>query len=124
LTRVWRWSEAVAPLQAAAERAPRNRLAHAALAMALGSLGKDREALAAAQRGLAITPRDEALLRVQALSLAALGASDAAAALDAFDRFRAPDTATDLRFACAARDPACAREQVPVHEHSLRPARE
>jgi tetratricopeptide (TPR) repeat protein len=120
LARVWRWREAVTHLQAAAARAPRNRLAHAALAMALGSLASDREALAAAQLGLALTPRDEALLRVQALALAALGAADAAAALDAFDRFRAPDTATDLRFACAARDPACAREQPPVHEHRLR----
>lgn len=124
LARVWRWSEAVAPLQAAAERAPRNRSAHAALAVALGSLARDREALAAARRGLALTPRDEALLRVQALALSALGTTDAAAALDAFDRFRAPDPATDLRFACATRDPACAREQPPVHEHLLRPVRE
>jgi tetratricopeptide (TPR) repeat protein len=123
LTRVWRWREAVAPLAAAVERAASNRLAHAALAMALGSAGSHREALAAAHAGLAVNPRDEALLRVQALSLAALGATDAASALDAYDGFRAPDVTSTLRFACAARDPVCAREQPSVHEHVLLPVR-
>ncbi|HWN70229.1 MAG TPA: multiheme c-type cytochrome, partial [Haliangium sp.] len=123
LTRVWRWREAVTPLAAAAERAPTNRPAHAALAMALGSVGSHREALAAAEIGLALGPRDEALLRVQAVALAALGAADAARALDAYDAFRAPDVTSDLRFACAAHDPTCAREQPSVHEHLLLPVR-
>jgi hypothetical protein len=123
LSRVWRWREAVAPLAAAVAKAKTNRQAHAALAMALGSVGSHREALAAAHTGLALTPRDEALLRVQALSLAALGAADAASALDAYDGFRTPDVISDLRFACAARDPMCAREQPAVHEHLLLPVR-
>jgi hypothetical protein len=123
LTRVWRWREAVAPLAAAVAKAATNRQAHGALAMALGSVGSHREALAAAQAGLAVNPRDEALLRVQALSLAALGAPDAASALDAYVGYRTPDVISDLRFACALRDPLCAHEQVPVHEHLLQPAR-
>jgi tetratricopeptide (TPR) repeat protein len=123
LTRVWRWREAVAPLAAAVAKAATNRQAHGALAMALGSVGSHREALAAAHAGLAVTPRDEALLRVQALSLAALGAADAASALDAYDGFRTPDVISDLRFACAVRDPMCAREQPAVHEHLLLPVR-
>lgn len=126
LARVWRWHDAVAPLRAAAARAPLNRRAQALLAMALGSVGEDArihaQALEAAQRGLALNPRDEALLRAQSLALAALGAPDADAALAAYDRFRAPDRIMNIRFACAARDAACAREREPVHEHALTPA--
>ena len=120
LARVWRWEEAEAPLRSAARAAPSNRQAWIDLAIALGSLGKHDAALDAAHRGLAQWPRTGALLRVQALALRALGGVGAAAALDAYDRFRKPDRATDIRFACAARDPVCARERQPVHVHILR----
>lgn len=121
LTRVWRWREAESPLTLAADKAPDNASTWAALAIALGSLGRDRDALVAAQKGLVLEPRHAALLRVQALSLRALGAASADAALDAYDRFRKPDRAMDIRFACAARSVHCAREREPVHVHRLHP---
>jgi tetratricopeptide (TPR) repeat protein len=125
--RVWRWREAADALQLAAPRAPDNPAGWTELAMALGSLGLEEGALEAAQHALAISPRDPDCLRVQALALRALGASDAdaATALDAYDRFRPPDRGTDLRIACTAKDPLCARERDPIHVHDLRapPAR-
>ena len=118
LMRVWRWQEAEAPLSAVTQRAPENTGAWAALAVTLGSLGKDLEALTAARQGLVVEPRHAALLRVQALSLRALG-QPAEPALDAYDHFRKPDRVMDIRFACAARSVACAREREPVHVHDL-----
>jgi len=119
--RVWRWREAAAALQLAAPKAPDNPAGWAELAMALGSLGEEHGALDAAQHGLAISPRDPDCLRVQALALRSLGASDgdSTSALDAYDRFRPPDRATDLRIACTASDPLCARERDPIHLHEL-----
>lgn len=124
LMRVWRWAEAEAPLALATRRAPGNAGAWADLAVTLGSLSRDRDALAAARRGLALEPRHPGLLRVQALSLRALDAPLASAALDAYDRHRKPDRAMDIRFACAARNEHCAREREPVHVHRLHPASE
>lgn len=121
LTRVWRWQEAEAPLALATRKAPGNAAAWADLAVTLGSLGRDREALSAARQGLALEPRHPALLRVQALSLRALDAPRSPAALDAYDRYRKPDRAMDIRFACAARSEHCAREREPVHVHRLHP---
>ena len=119
--RVWRWREAADALQLAAPKAPDNPAGWTELAMALGSLGLEEGALEAAQHALAISPRDPDCLRVQALALRALGASDAdaATALDAYDRFRPPDRGTDLRIACTAKDPLCARERDPIHPHDL-----
>ncbi len=120
LTRVWRWKEAQGPLADAADLAPGNARAWSDLAIARGSLGASRTALDAAIAGLALAPRDGALLRVQALSLRALGAPLADRALDAYDVFRKPDQAMDIRFACAARSAMCARERDPVHVLELR----
>lgn len=119
LTRVWRWHEAIPPLRAAAAKAPLNSRAQALLAMALGSVGEHEQALIAAHRGLALAPRNEALLRVQALAAQALGSPDADAAMAAYARFRTPDPVLEVRFACTAQDPLCAREREPVHEHRL-----
>ena len=119
--RVWRWREAAEALAIAAPKAPDNPAGWTELAMALGSLGREKEALEAAHHGLAISPRDADCLRVQALALRSLGAADpdASTALDAYDRFRPPDRATDLRIACTAKDPLCARERDPIHVHDL-----
>ena len=119
LMRVWRWEEAVAPLQQATAKAPLNLDAWSALAMTLGSLGRDREALDAARRGLALAPRDPDCLRVQALALRALGSPDADRALAAYDAFRPPDFVAHIRLACVAGNPECARERTPVHVHEL-----
>jgi len=119
--RVWRWREAADALGFAAPHAPDNPSGWSELAMALGSLGLEKGALEAAQNGLRLSPRDSDCLRVQALALRSLGAEgpDSDAALDAYDRFRPPDRATDLRIACTAKDPLCARERDPIHVHDL-----
>jgi tetratricopeptide (TPR) repeat protein len=125
LSRVWRWQEAAEAFQAATGAARDNAHGWAQLAMALASVGREGEALAAARRGLALEPRHADCLRVQALALAALGLPEAesGAALEAYDRYRPPDRTTDLRFECAARDPRCALERDPVHVHPLIPVR-
>lgn len=122
LAQVWRWQEAEEPLRRAAQAVPKNAGAWADLAIALGSLGKDREALEAARHGLVLEPRNTALLRVQALAIRALDGPKRELSLDAYDRFRPPDRALDIRFACAAKYPWCAREREPVHVHHLVPA--
>ncbi len=119
LIRVWRFADAVAPARACTERAPANSGAWTALARTLGSTGDNAGALAAATRGLELAPRDPDLLRSQATALAALGRSEAGAALDAFDRFRSPDSSADLRIQCAAGSPRCAREREQGHSHVL-----
>ncbi|MBK7538308.1 MAG: hypothetical protein IPI49_23670 [Myxococcales bacterium] len=119
LGRVWRWREAVPLAQRAAAAAPGNTSAWATLAKVLASAGDDAGALAAAQRGLALAPRDSDLLRSQATALAALGSPEAPAALAAFDRFRAPDQAAELRIVCARSSPRCNRERELGHTHAL-----
>jgi predicted Zn-dependent protease len=123
LSRVWRWQDAIAPARACAERAPANAGAWIALARALGSTGDDAGALDAATRGLELAPRDPDLLRSQATALAGLHRDEAAAALAAYDRFRSPDSAAELRIQCAADSPRCAREREQGHTHPLAPAR-
>ncbi len=121
LALVWRWPEAVSPLDEAARAAPRDDAAWARLAVALGSRGgDDRAALAAALSGLALQPRDPDLLRVEALALGALGDASAPAALAAYDAFRQADAAPRVRAACSAGTPGCALERNPVHVHRMR----
>jgi hypothetical protein len=95
--------------------------ARIALAPALGSTGDNAGALAAAATGLELVPRDADLLRSQAVALAGLGRSEAGAALAAYDRFRSPDSAAELRIRCAAASPRCAREREQGHTHALHP---
>ena len=124
LSRVWRWEDAIAPAKACTERAPANSGAWVALARALGSTGNDAAALDAATRGLELAPRDPDLLRSQATALAALHHSEADAALAAYDRFRSPDSAAELRIHCAADSSRCAREREQGHTHRLHPTGE
>jgi tetratricopeptide (TPR) repeat protein len=124
LSRVWRWQDAVAPARACTERAPANSGAWVALSRALGSTGDDQGALAAAARGLELAPRDPDLLRSQATALASLHHPDADAALTAYDRFRSPDRAAELRISCASDSSRCAREREQGHTHELHPVRE
>jgi hypothetical protein len=119
---VWRWKDAVAPLRAAAAAAPRDSSAWIDLALALGSAGDAPGALAAAQKGLALLPRDPDLLRVQAISLDDLHASQDAvdAARDAYLTHRIADDAPAIKAACSRRIPGCALERDPVHVHELK----
>jgi len=123
LSRVWRWEEAAAPAKACADHAPGNSQAWMLYARVLGSLGRDREALAAATTGLELAPRDPDLLRTQATALAALGRSEAKDALAAYERFRSPDNSAELRIQCAADSAACARDREQGHTLALRPVR-
>ncbi len=121
LALVWRWPEAVPPLDEAARAAPRDDAAWSRLATALGSRGgDDRATLAAAVRGLAVQPRDPDLLRLSALALGALGDPGASAALSAYDAFRPANAVPRTRAACSARIPGCALERNPVHVHRMR----
>ena len=80
--------------------------------------------------GLRLFPRDEQLLRSQALALGDLdaGALDAAhidearleAAHGAFVRYRRPDDETQLRLACEQHVEGCARDRLPVPVIELR----
>ena len=97
LMRVWRWADATDPARAAAGKAPGNTSAWVMLARCLGSVGDDAAALIAATTGLELAPRDSDLLRSQATALAALHRPEADAALAAYDRFRSPDDAAELR---------------------------
>ena len=124
LSRVWRWRDAVAPARACTERAPANFLAWTALARALGSIGDNTAALDAATKGLELAPRDPDLLRSQATALAALHRPEADDALTAYDRFRSPDSAAELRIQCAAGSARCAREREQGHTHQLHATRE
>jgi tetratricopeptide (TPR) repeat protein len=119
LSRVWKWREAVPYARRAADVAQGSTLAWVVLARVLASSGDDRGALAAAQRGLALAPRDADLLRTQATSLKALGSPEAAAALASYDRFRAPDQAAELRIVCARSSARCSREREMGHTHAL-----
>jgi predicted Zn-dependent protease len=89
LARVWRWTEAAAFAERAAEKAPQNTAVWVMLARARGSAHDDRGALEAAKRGLELAPRDPDLLRSQAAALRALDPTLADAALAAYERFRA-----------------------------------
>ena len=80
--------------------------------------------------GLRLFPRDEQLLRSQALALGDLdaGALEAAhidearleAAHGAFVRYRRPDDETQLRLACEQHVEGCARDRLPVPVIELR----
>ncbi len=135
LSRVWRWEEALAPAKKCTELAPRNARAWVVYARVLGSLGRDTDALAATAKGLALSPRDQDLLRSQATALTSIAehAKDprrqdrlrglARDALAAFDRYRSPDRSADLRIQCAADSPRCARDRESGHTLVLHPTR-
>lgn len=114
---VWQWASAAKAWRQAAEQAPDDLSVWASLAMAEASVGRYAEALAAAQRGLALMPRDGDCLRVQALALEKLGASNAAA-LDVALTWRSPDDGPRAKALCSAKVPGCAqrRNPVPVYE--------
>ena len=122
LGNVWRWQEATSPLRVAALASPLDDTLWSHLAVAYGSADEPRDALDATMHGLALSPRDADMLRVQALALERLGASpeDVARARDAFARWRPPDDAPAIKNACSTRYPWCVLERLPVHVHPMR----
>jgi hypothetical protein len=120
---VWRWKEAEAPLREAAEASPLDDALWSHLAVAYGSAGDAADALAATSHGLALSPRDWDMLRVQALSLQRLPIAPEGAeqAWSAFARWSPSDDAPGIKSACARAFAWCALERIPVHVHPLRP---
>ncbi len=116
---VWQWSAAATQWRRAAQLAPDDLLVWSSLAMAEASVGRYAEALAAAQRGLELFPRDGDCLRVQALALQQLGASSAVA-LDVALAWRVPDDGPRAKARCSAQVPGCAQRRNPVPEYEAR----
>jgi tetratricopeptide (TPR) repeat protein len=124
LAGIWKWRDAMAPMERAAKASPLDDAVWARLAIACGSADDPEAALAAAAHGLELSPRDPDLLRVQALALDRIGAptEEADRARAAFAAWRAPDAAPGIKSACAKRYGWCALERVPVHVHVMRSA--
>ena len=120
LMRVWRWEEAVPFSAGVVAKAKQNSYAWMMAARCYGSVNDNTAALAAANTGLELAPRDPDLLRSQATALAAMKRPEAPDALAAYDRFRSPDNSAELRISCAADSHRCAREREHGHTHVLR----
>ncbi len=120
---VWRWPAAAQWYDEALPAAGYDDRFFLDLALARGSAGDDKGALEAAWMGLSVQPRDADLLRIQALSLGALGApvAEIARAEDAYARVFPADMIPRVRAKCSATVPGCANERVPVHVHGMRP---
>lgn len=127
---VWRWDRAAESFGRVARSAALDTEAHRDHARALGSLALGAETLVAAAAGLQLVPRDEQLLRSQALALgdldpdarARLGIDEATveAARRAYLRYRRSDEETQLRLMCEQTSAACARDRSPVPVIELR----
>jgi Flp pilus assembly protein TadD len=109
-----RWTAAAEALTELVRLAPGDTSAYRDLAKARFSAGDARGALQAAQGGMALQPRDETLLRVQALALEAQKSPDAPAARAAFLFYRDADETTHARMACDKLVPSCLRDRDPV----------
>lgn len=118
---VWRFEPAAAALNEVTKVSPYDTAAFRELARTRLSAKDPQGALLAAQSGLALQPRDEGLLRVQALALEADRAPDAAAARQAFLFYRDADNASSSRLACDKQLAHCARDRMPVVTIELDP---
>lgn len=121
LARVWRWQDAARWYERVVDTSPNDPAAWRSLARTYGSLGKDIEALHAAERGLALSPHDEHLLRTRALSLRALGDSQADAAERRWLAVRAPDVQSARLAACEQTHEVCRRDRQPIPHYILTP---
>jgi len=119
---VWRWQEAVTSYRRVADASPNDPSAWRSLARGYGSLGQDNEALSAAERGLALSPHDESLLRTKALSLRALGDPRAAEAERMWLAHRTPDVRPALLAACERSHEVCAKDRQPIPHYTLVPS--
>jgi tetratricopeptide (TPR) repeat protein len=119
--RVWRWSEAADAYRRVVEASPGDWTAWRALARAYGSLADDHNALAAAELGLRLAPRDESLLRSRSLALTSLGHPDAALAEEAWLQHRSPDSAPRMLAACERDHVRCRTDRQPIPQYSLSP---
>ncbi len=120
---VWRWPPAAEAYEQAAALAPTDVTLWQALAMARASAGAVEQALIAAQRGLALVPRDADCLRVQALALAELGAPPVVReqTLAAALFWRLPDDGPSAKGKCSKRIAGCADRRNPVPRYQAVP---
>jgi predicted Zn-dependent protease len=121
--RVWRWRDAVEAYRRVAESSPLDSGAWRNLARAYGSLSDDLNALAAADLGLRLAPRDESLLRSRALALESLGRPDAEQARNRWLAHRAPDAQAQLLATCEQEHQRCRRDRQPIPHYTLLPPR-
>lgn len=119
--RVWRWSQAAEAYQRVADASPLDHRAWRDLARAYGSLSDDRNALAAAEAGLRLAPRDESLLRSRALALEALGDAEAEHAKRRWFAHRKPDEQPALLTNCEQTHQRCRRDRQPIPHYTLTP---
>ena len=119
---VWRWEEAAAAWTSVTRNAPRDDRGWRGLAIALGSLGRRGESLRAAQRGLALEPRDAHLLRSQSIALSRLApdSEDAKAAQEAWLAYRRDEASSMIKGKCQDPDSDCQFERIPIPERPLR----
>jgi len=123
LASTWREAEAGPHLCDAATTVLRDDALFSELAMTLGSANEPAHALEAARYALTLQPRDEAALRIQALSLESLGAPESLVrrAKDAWLVRRVPDDGSSIKAKCSANVLGCAAERDPVRLHPLTP---
>ena len=121
LAQVWRFADAAPWLERSQRRAPLDDAGWSRLAVVWGSADDPTRALDASRAALALFPRDDAALRVQSLSLDALGAPmpTCEAARKAFLERRAPDDGPAIKAKCSKNVPGCAMERDPVHVHEM-----
>lgn len=113
--RVFQFKEATAWYEKAAQLADDDRIWRE-LAIASGSMMEAKRTLEAAQRGLAIEPRDPHLLRNQMLALKKLKAPEDAQkqAHKAYTTFERDEQAPNIQDVCAAKDDQCRKGRIPV----------
>lgn len=121
--RVWRWKQAAEAYRRVVAASPGDFTAWRSLAQAYGSLSDDPLALAAAEAGLQLAPRDEGLLRSRALALESLGRPNAAAARDRWLAHRKPDATPRLLAQCEQDHARCRRDRQPIPHYILSPPR-
>lgn len=119
--RVWRWTRAAEAYRRVAEASPRDLRAWRDLARAHGSLSDDARALAAAEEGLRLAPRDEALLRSRALALQGMGSPEAESAKRHWLAHRTPDEQPALLSSCEKTHHRCRRDRQPIPHYMLTP---
>jgi hypothetical protein len=120
---VWRWPLAAEAYAQAAALAPDDVTVWQQLAMSEASAGRYAQALSAAQKGIALFPRDADCLRVQALALLELGAPKAAQerSLAAALQWRVPDDGPAAKGRCSKRIAGCADRRNPVPTYQAVP---
>ncbi len=115
LQRVFKTKEASEWFQKAAALQEDDRILRG-LATAHGSAQDMYNSLLAAQKGLAIEPRDPDLLRNQMVAFRALkkDSDEAKAATEVFGEFQHDTLAPHIHNKCADRDPACKQGRLPI----------